>query len=390
MNILFLQRLWPVYGGGETVTITLANEMVSRGWNVGVLYFKHNTRDNLPYINPAIKAILVENVDCDQFHQNPKDAKKAISMAKKYIEENNVEFIIDQWWDPQYIRGLKGYHGVKVAKCLHTAFFVPRFDGVGVKATLRRILKPLYLYHKKKKSIRNVTNYLAYVNKYVFLSSSFQKQYQHMNHDDDSAKFDSIPNPAPYNTIISEANLLAKDKTVLVVSRMEEHVKCLSRVIKAWSIIEADSHFNEWKLVFVGEGRNLSDYKRQSKELGLSRISFEGFQDPRPYYEKAQLFLMTSALEGFGMTLVEAQQYGVVPIVMDTFLSLHDIITNNKNGLITSPGNIEEFATAIMKLLADEQLRTKMARQCLVECQRFFANKVVDQWEKMFLELDKQ
>lgn len=211
-----------------------------------------------------------------------------------------------------------------------------------------------------------------------------------MNHDDDSAKFDSIPNPAPYNTIISEANLLAKDKTVLVVSRMEEHVKCLSRVIKAWSIIEADSHFNEWKLVFVGEGRNLSDYKRQSKELGLSRISFEGFQDPRPYYEKAQLFLMTSALEGFGMTLVEAQQYGVVPIVMDTFLSLHDIITNNKNGLITSPGNIEEFAAAIMKLLADEQLRTKMARQCLVECQRFFANKVVDQWEKMFLELDKQ
>ena len=42
MNILFLQRLWPVYGGGETVTITLANEMVLRGWNVGVLYFKQN------------------------------------------------------------------------------------------------------------------------------------------------------------------------------------------------------------------------------------------------------------------------------------------------------------------------------------------------------------
>ena len=71
-KVVFLLRYWAVYGGGETVTITLANEMVSRGWNVGVLYFKHNTRDNLPYINPAIKAILVENVDCDQFHQNPK------------------------------------------------------------------------------------------------------------------------------------------------------------------------------------------------------------------------------------------------------------------------------------------------------------------------------
>ena len=31
MNIAFLLRLWPVYGGGETVTISLANEMVKRG-----------------------------------------------------------------------------------------------------------------------------------------------------------------------------------------------------------------------------------------------------------------------------------------------------------------------------------------------------------------------
>lgn len=390
MNILFLQRLWPVYGGGETVTITLANEMVSRGWNVGVLYFKHNTRDNLPYINPAIKAVFVEDVDCDQFHQNPKDAKKAIKMAKKYIDENDVDFIIDQWWNPQYIRGLKGYQGVRIVKCLHTAFFIPRFDGVGLKASLRRILKPLYLYCKKNRSIRNVTDYLPLVDKYVFLSSSFQKQYQNMNHDYDSTQFASIPNPAPFNTLISEDNLQKKNKTVLVVARMEEQSKCLSRVVRAWSIIEKDLHFSDWKLVFVGEGRNLADYKRLSQELDLRRISFEGFQNPRPYYEKAQIFLMTSAVEGFGMTLVEAQQYGVVPVVMDTFSSLHDIITNNKNGLITSPGNVEEFAEAIKKMLAEEQLRTKMARQCLVECQRFFVNRVVDQWEKMFLELGKQ
>lgn len=39
---------------------------------------------------------------------------------------------------------------------------------------------------------------------------------------------------------------------------------------------------------------------------------------------------MTSAFEGFGMTLVEAQQYGVVPIVMDSYKSLHDIIKNDE------------------------------------------------------------
>lgn len=48
MNILFLLRLYPVYGGGETVTLCLANEMVKRGWNVSILYFKENTRKQFP------------------------------------------------------------------------------------------------------------------------------------------------------------------------------------------------------------------------------------------------------------------------------------------------------------------------------------------------------
>lgn len=38
MNIVFLLRPWPVYGGGETVTIALANEFVKRGHIVHVLY----------------------------------------------------------------------------------------------------------------------------------------------------------------------------------------------------------------------------------------------------------------------------------------------------------------------------------------------------------------
>ena len=54
MNVIFLHRVWPVYGGGETVTICLANEMVKRGFNVHIAYFKDsdiflwkNARNNL-------------------------------------------------------------------------------------------------------------------------------------------------------------------------------------------------------------------------------------------------------------------------------------------------------------------------------------------------------
>lgn len=44
MNILFLHRIWPSYGGGETVTKCLANELTERGYNIHILYFKKSIK----------------------------------------------------------------------------------------------------------------------------------------------------------------------------------------------------------------------------------------------------------------------------------------------------------------------------------------------------------
>lgn len=39
MNILYVMRYWPVYGGGETITVTLANEFVkARAFGLRSLY----------------------------------------------------------------------------------------------------------------------------------------------------------------------------------------------------------------------------------------------------------------------------------------------------------------------------------------------------------------
>lgn len=67
MNIVFLLRLWPIYGGGETVTICLANEMAKRGHAVTVFYFKDSETNELPYIDPSIKAVRIPDVRCDEY-----------------------------------------------------------------------------------------------------------------------------------------------------------------------------------------------------------------------------------------------------------------------------------------------------------------------------------
>ena len=108
MNITFLLRLWPVYGGGETVTICLANEMIKRGWNVSVLYFKNNTRADLPFIDPAIKAVQIPDIRCDEFTTRFPDADKVTGYLKEYIQENDIHYLVNQWWPVEYIRGIRG------------------------------------------------------------------------------------------------------------------------------------------------------------------------------------------------------------------------------------------------------------------------------------------
>lgn len=388
MNILFLLRLWPVYGGGETVTLCLANEMSKRGWNVGILYFKDNLRKELPYIHPNINATKIENIDCDEYHQNHHDAAKVIQATKEYICKYSTNVIINQWWDVEYIKGLKGYKNVKIIKCLHTSFYSPRFDKTDIKTILKKAFKPIYIYRYKHFCIKQVTDFLPYVDKYVFLSESFQQQYQEMSHDDNkNRKLISIPNPATYLKTIPETDLKNKENIVLVVARMEERVKCLSKVLKTWKLIEEQEDLQSWKLIMVGEGRDLAYYKQLSSDLALKNIFFEGFKNPESYYKKAKIFLMTSAVEGFGMTLVEAQQFGVTPIVMNTFLALHDVIRHNYNGFITPPNDIPQFAKYTMELMRNEELRNKLSYNCLKFSQQFLVNKIVDKWASLIQNL---
>lgn len=93
---------------------------------------------------------------------------------------------------------------------------------------------------------------------------------------------------------------------------------------------------------------------------------------------------MTSAYEGWGMTLVEAQQNGVVPVAMDTYSSLHDIITNGENGIIVLDNDIDAFTTALSSLMFNADRRRQMAEAGLKRCKQYQISHIVNKWEEIF------
>ncbi len=98
-------------------------------------------------------------------------------------------------------------------------------------------------------------------------------------------------------------------KIILIVSRLESE-KNIDMAIRAFSIVNKTS--KDTALVIVGSGSKMNSLKKMSRKFGLENcVKFEGWQnDTFSYYKVADIVLVTSWYEGYGMVLKEAAQLG--------------------------------------------------------------------------------
>lgn len=205
-------------------------------------------------------------------------------------------------------------------------------------------------------------------------------------------KIKCIPNPLSYKESIRNGT---GNKQVLYVGRLENVAKRLDRLVHIWK--EVETEFPEWRLKIIGGSQSKSPEDYQNKEeirlkrlagkLGLKKISFEGHQDPKSYYEDSQIFCMTSSHEGFGLVLTEAMQHGIVPVVFNSFESAKDIIDHNKNGILVEPFRINLFAEELKKLMGDEKRRETMSLAAVEKSKEFRIDKIGEDWINLFKEL---
>jgi glycosyltransferase involved in cell wall biosynthesis len=222
----------------------------------------------------------------------------------------------------------------------------------------------------------------------VLLSKSYVPAYARFAKLAEHPKLVAIGNPVSFDKPVSREEIPGKKREVLIVSRFDEKQKKLFRALEIWREIERHEECSDWKLVIVGHGPWEDRYKRRAAKLRLKHVSFEGGpRDPLAYYQRASIFMMTSAYEGFALVLLESQQMGVVPIAFDTFESLHDVIEDGYNGLIIPSVDLEAYARRLIWLMTDQVRREEMAWHAVENCQKFSAEVIVSQWVGLFKEV---
>jgi len=374
MNILFLVHRVSSSSGKDIVTRILANEFVNLGHNVSLCSME--IFDNL--LNSKIKRF---NIFGDW---RKIDSVQNTIILKNITQKENLNIIINQecqnipWVNLVKIATEKS--GIKIISCLHFSILMSiNYFGPRTKFFPKFFVK----FVKKCRDLKAIN--FAYDNSdfFVLLSEKFVEQYKELRPKKDLSKLRVIADPLSMD--IQKANFEKKQKTILFVGRISEFQKRLSLIIEIWKIILNTKKYNDWNLDIVGDGDDLNSIKKMAD--GLDRISFEGFKNPNEYYAKSSIFLMTSAFEGFGMTLIEAQNFGCVPIVMDSVSVFQDIIENMQNGILTPDNDLEKFAEKLCLLMDNAELREKMARNGMENVKKFSVGNIVGKWEKLLSEI---
>ncbi|GKU79510.1 N-acetyl-alpha-D-glucosaminyl L-malate synthase BshA [Paenibacillus sp. L3-i20] len=160
----------------------------------------------------------------------------------------------------------------------------------------------------------------------------------------------------------------------------------VKRVCDVIDIFERVSKQVRSKLLFVGEGPELSKMQYRIKSLGLEeRVHFLGKQeDVAQMISLADLLLLPSEKESFGLVALEAMACGV-PTIGSNAGGIPELVTSGETGYLSAIGDVEEMSANAIKLLTDEALHEQFKQACLHRARNVFCNdSITAQYEQIY------
>lgn len=376
MNILFLiaSELTVVCRGGiERSTENCAREMLRRGHNVRILAWIAEKDPSLEF-----SQLVFPN-------NKPRNTSENRKLFSHVLRENKVDIVVFQCgvgWKfpfPQEIRE----SGIPLITVIHS---VPNSYEVRYKLKYSGFSRWWNTWTKRWRQTRKYRFNYDISSSTVVLVQGLVPALERFLTDSQISqrKIDVIWNFASFRK--SPVDFSNKKKELLFVGRMSFVEKRPDLLLKVWAKLQ--SEFPDWRLRFVGDGEYLPELKSLAEVLGLARVCFDGFQNPESYYRDASIFCMTSAYEGFPMTLLEAGTYGCVPVVFDSFSAVRDIIADGETGRIVPAFDIDEYSRALASLMGNDNLRIRLAKNVSAQIpEKFSPEKIGDSWEKLFCNL---
>lgn len=346
------------FSGAENVIRYLSEQLIAKGHEVSAVLL-----EKMPDASDNIEGLIAENaIISEGGFKNALKRIKAERAALKKLKPD-VFVIFNYAMAFTAVPASLAIPGTKVIVC-------ERNDPTMVPKTSKRRMARDILFGWADACVSQTEAISSYFDKKV------KKRYV-------------IPNPIREKG--SMCPELSQRKNIFVtVARLDDYQKNQTMMIKGFA--EAIKNNPGFELHFLGSGDDLEKYKDLVRELGAeNNIKFLGrHPNPSEYIRNCRAFLLTSDYEGMPNALIEAMSIGLPCISTDCLGGgAAALIKSGENGFLIDRNDVKSLAEKISLLMDDDTLCNKLGKNAFNINETLSGDRIVAEWEKLFLDISK-
>lgn len=363
---------YPTYGGSGAVATELGIALAERGHEVHFITYQQPFR--LPSFLPRIYFHEVDVGRYPLFEYPPYDLALAVRMHEVVLSRQldvlhchyAIPHATSAWIAREMLR--EGGNDVKVVTTLHGTDITI----VGQDPSYQPITK---FSIEKSDRITAVSRHLRNETIRAFGCTSCDVRVIH-----------NFVDPAVYDrrrypNVFSEQGLGGR-RVLMHVSNF----RAVKRVVDVVRIFAQVTREVPAALMMVGDGPDRVQAEEEAKRLGVQdSVSFLGkIEAVAPLLAGADLFLLPSQSESFGLSALEALASGV-PVIASRTGGLPEVVDDGTTGLLCAVGDVDGMARAAIDLLRDATRWEAMSVAATADARRRFARPaIVEQYERLY------
>jgi L-malate glycosyltransferase len=370
---------YPTYGGSGVVATELGLELAERGHDIHFISYSQPIRLTQPM--PNIRFHEVEVTRYPLFEYPPYDLALATRMAE-VAEIDDLDLLHVHYAIPHSVSALLAR---QMLACDHRRKgrrlpYVTTLHGTDITLVGS---DPSYLpitrfSIEQSDGVTSISKYLKKRTVEVF---------------DVQTPIHVIPNFVNCDLYHRTEEVMAKrseyaspDERILVHLSNFRPVKRLPDVVEIFDRVQKKIPS---RLLMIGDGPERSRAEWLAVEKGLhNKIDFLGKQDR--IHEKlplADVLLLPSELESFGLAALEAMACQVVPIATNSG-GLPEVVDHGKTGFLADVGDVDSMARYAIEVLGDDQKLREMGERARQSAQaRFCASRIIPKYEDLYREV---
>jgi L-malate glycosyltransferase len=366
---------YPTYGGSGVVATELGLELAQRGHDIHFISYAQPIR--LSGSEPNIHYHEVEVSRYPLFDYPPYDLALATRMAE-VAQLYDLDLLHVHYAIPHSVSALLARQMLAEGPRGRRLPFVTTLHGTDITLVgLDRSYLPITRYSiEQSDGVTAISNYLRDRTQRVFdVKNHIEVIYNSVN-------CDVYKRNSEMAAEMRKEYALNNERVLVHLSNFRP-VKRLTDVIEIFDRVHKQVPS---KLLLIGDGPDRSVAEWLAVQKGIhADVMFLGKQDRvQDKLAIADIMLMPSELESFGLAALEAMACEVVPIATRAG-GVPEVIEHGKSGYLADVGDVETMARYALELLTNEQRLQEMAKQArAVALDRFCATKIVAQYEDFY------